>query len=514
MIKRKKIVTMAIAILIVCSILLNNISIIYAAGFNVSASTNTVSAGGSFNVYISLNGEGKFSVSGSNASVSTSELWCISSCSVGVSAGSAGTAYVTITAVDASTPSYEPITGSQTVSINVQSTGGGNSGGSSGGSSGGNSGGSSGGGSSNTSGGGNNTTNNNSDDPANADKSSDNTLASLSVTKGTLDPAFSADVTNYKVTLPADQKTITIEAAATDSKASVENTGEHEVKVGNNEIGIAVTAENGDVKTYVINAYVDETPVAFMTYQDKKLGVVRNVDNVEISDKFEKTTIKFENQEVPAWINKQANNLTLVYLINENGDKDFYIYEEGKGITSIYKPITLFDMQYAIIDVPEEMKIRTGMEFKDVEIATIKMPGWTFEETAFERFTIVYLMNEEGKAEFYQFDKDMNNLQHYAGASITQDAYEEMLKNHEQTLLMQWCIIGALIITNILAIGTTIYMIVKNKKNRRLQNKLSKAKFSQPEIDDEVIEEYDPGIEMSEFEEPFDNNSDDNYYRP
>lgn len=82
-------------------------------------------------------------------------------------------------------------------------------------------------------------------------ESSDNTLKSLTLNEGELEPVFSNDVTNYELTL--DKEEVTISAVANDSNAKVTGIGTKSLEYGKNEFTIVVTAENGNSKSYLIN---------------------------------------------------------------------------------------------------------------------------------------------------------------------------------------------------------------------------------------------------------------------
>lgn len=428
---------------------------------------NSVSPGSSFNISVSCgNIEGSVYASGSNASVTSSDNWCERGRSVSASAvaGVEGTASVSFYSSDAvdvtSTPAVEvpsgTLIGSGSVSVYVSQNNGGSSGGSS-------SGGSSNG---STNNGGTNTNNNDNDTKDSENKSTDNTLSSITVNKGTLDPVFDSGTTVYKVVLEADVTAITIDATATDSKASITGTGEKTVKAGDNKIEIIVTAEDGSTKTYTINAYVDEKPDTFMKVKDKDYGVIVNVENVEAPKGFEKTTLSYNGKEIPAWKNTKTN-MMLVYLIDEKSDKNFYIYENGE-ITSIYKPITLLGHDLAIIDVSEDMQTKKGMLFTDIEIDKVKMQGWTFEDEAFVNYIVVYLMNENGEKVYYQYEKTSNTLQPYSGtAAITQQAYEELLTLQ----IYQWIGIAVLGGVSVFALFMWSLSARKNKCIRKSSGK-------------------------------------------
>ena len=91
-------------------------------------------------------------------------------------------------------------------------------------------------------------------DPTPVDnRSSDNTLKSLSVSKGSLDPEFDSSKTTYSINVDNDVTKIDVDALPNDEKASVSILGNTNLKEGMNTITIKVTAENESVKTYTIN---------------------------------------------------------------------------------------------------------------------------------------------------------------------------------------------------------------------------------------------------------------------
>lgn len=427
----------------------------YAADVNVSA---TKTGSGSYVVYVSTSYIGRVNLSTSNGQ--SSSVWCEGGCE---SRSFSGTGTITITATpenpmsDSNGKDVNASGSSTSISLDEPSDGGGSSGGNSGGgtSGGGSSGGSNSGGSSNS----NNNDNSRSDDPSET-KATDNTLSSLVTSKGTLNPVFESATLDYKLVLDADVTAITIDATATDTKASVSGTGEKTLKPGDNKLEIIVKAEDGSEKTYTINAYVDEKPDTFMKVNGKDYGVIVNVDDVEAPKGFEKTTLSFNGKEIPAWKNT-STNMMLVYLIDENKDKHFYIYENGE-VTSIYKPISILGHDLAIIDIPEDMQNRKSMTYVDVEIDNVKIPGWTFNDESFANYALVYLMNEKGEKVFYQYEKTSNTLQPYSNAAaITQQAYEDLLMMQNYL----WIGIGTL---GALSLILFILWIRSSKKRKRM----------------------------------------------
>ncbi len=85
------------------------------------------------------------------------------------------------------------------------------------------------------------------------DGSPNNLLSSLSVSAGGLTPTFQRFTESYDVTVENSISSINVNAVAADSRATVNGTGNYNLDVGNNEIEVKVTAENGDVRTYQIH---------------------------------------------------------------------------------------------------------------------------------------------------------------------------------------------------------------------------------------------------------------------
>ncbi len=78
-------------------------------------------------------------------------------------------------------------------------------------------------------------------------------LTALSVNGYSLTPTFSMYETYYSLIVPNNVSSVTINATAASSKAKITGTGTQNLNVGSNAVKIAVTAEDGSVRTYTIN---------------------------------------------------------------------------------------------------------------------------------------------------------------------------------------------------------------------------------------------------------------------
>lgn len=432
---------------------------IYAADFWVTAKDNgngtlTATIGGS------VVGSFTLSANGASASVYLDDIGDSKSATLKTGAGSFT---VVATAVNASNASYTVLKGdtvSTTVKVTVPASGGGSS-------------------NSGTNTAPNTNTNSNANantntqqqpqTPVEDTRSKDNNLASLSVEQGSLSPEFSVDNIEYTVNLDSSTTKINIVATASDAKATVSGAGEQTVEVGENVFQVVVTAENKSTKTYTIKAIVDETPTNFTTLEKKKLGVVKNLKEVPVPNGFEETTVTLNDEVIKAWTNG-AMNKTIVYLIDENNEKNFYLFD--KGVTSIFKPITLLGQNVYIVDIPSDKQKLEGMKYQEVTIDGNKMMGWTFTNKAFKNYSVISVMNEFGEMVYYQYESTQNTLQLYSNAApVTMKEYTDAL-DYKTYMVIVGVIAGIFAITTI---GAIVLCIRFKKANNKIVTMVTKG---------------------------------------
>ena len=81
-----------------------------------------------------------------------------------------------------------------------------------------------------------------------------------------------------------------------------------------------------------------------------------------------------------------------------------------------------------------------------------------FENKDFANYAILYLMDENGKSNFYQFERTQNVLQLYSkSASITQKQYLSMLKEKSGN---QKIMFGLLVLDVVLLIGLIVLILL------------------------------------------------------
>lgn len=129
-----------------------------------------------------------------------------------------------------------------------------------------------------------------------APKSSVNTLSTLMV-DGVAIPDFKSSTTSYKIIIPSEKTSITLEGKGTDSKSSIIGLGVKEVSDPTNLYQINVRAENGSQKTYTIEVIKEVKPEAI---EESNVGVPAiNLpkEKVIVSSEKDKTLNKVESSE-------------------------------------------------------------------------------------------------------------------------------------------------------------------------------------------------------------------------
>ena len=421
-----------------------SISDVFALGIKAPSS---VAPNSSFNVSVNGLGDirGKFFVNVENGSSKTKAFFAngSSSASFQVKAGSSGIIRVVVspdTSSDTATIDGELITSSVSTTIKIKSS-------------------STGGGSSNNGSSSGNNASSNSDSTNNGgttqkpedNRSKENKLSSLTVSAGNLSPKFDSSKTSYTVDLSSETESLTISAKAKDVKAKVSGTGTKALKIGTQAFEIECTAENGSKKSYIINVNVTEKPTVFTSLGDKKLGVLKNLSGVKSPNGFEGATVELEGETVTAWKN-ETSGLTLVYLMDETGNKNFYIVENNK-VSRKYENVEINGRTFTLVNTPKDLEGVSGLKQSKVKIGDLELDGWSYDDEALQNYSIVYLMNSDGKAQLYSYEATEGTLQIYTPATES---------NSLNTLT--YVFIGTTVVASVVAIaGFVMYFNFKKK---------------------------------------------------
>ena len=440
--------------LIICSLILILGALpVNAASFSMRASSTQVSPNGTFTISVGGDCIGRVNLSVNNGTLSTSSVWVEQSYqTVTVTAGGSGTVTVTATPTagfsDPDANEYNPGARSVTVSI-IDNTSVPNN---------------------------NNNNNNNNSKPYSKpqtptyvdNRSTNNMLSSITVSSGTLSPAFDTNISEYTVQLASNTTSITVNAESSDSKARINGIGEKQLEVGNNEIIISVVAENGAERIYKIIAYVDETPQVYLKYKDKEIGVVRNLKGITIPEGFNQAQHPINDYSIDIFNN---GNFSILYGINDQNEKSFYIIDTTKNeCISKIVPIKINNNSLYLVDLDDE---KEGFEKGVTTVNNVEIQGYKFKD-GFDNYFLLSVMNNNGEMVEYIYEANERTLQLYSNfAPITYEKYktlaqvtDEQYKELTQKLKIEQIIICIVSILLILSIISSVVLFIKLKRGK------------------------------------------------
>ena len=206
--------------------------------------------------------------------------------------------------------------------------------------------------------------------------SADNYLSSLRINTGTLNPIFQRDKEKYKATVDYMTSILYFSYTKSDEGARVSFIGNESLQEGNNEVQVVVTAPNESVRTYTIKVY-KESKEETLEREAKEEGTV-------------KKGITFSIEEIDG----------KKYLLNS--------YE------------------FQVIDPEEGTEIPAGFIKSNILLNSVEVPAYTMKEDLDHDILLLYLMNEDGESQFYQFDRVEKTIQRYTGKLISKvNAYAD-----------------------------------------------------------------------------------------
>lgn len=292
--------------------------------------------------------------------------------------------------------------------------------------------------------------------------SSNNNLSSLSVNGYDLEPAFSQDVTEYKVTLKPETEMINVVATKADSTASVNGVGDIAVSEGTNTIRIDVVAQNGNIKTYVINATVAEYDPINVLVDGEKYTVVRSKKAQNFNNQlFTETEVQIGEYNVPAYYN-EITNTTLVGLKNTDGEISYFIYKNGEYRKFDELKLGLVDLM--ILTAKENP---VSYEKAVIDIGEKEYNVYKFKETS--RFCLIYGTNlVNNYTGFYVYDNYEHTLQRYDDTIV--EYYENELKKDKYYLYVFAGGTGVLFLLLFIALAISSGQAAKKTKVKDMES--------------------------------------------
>lgn len=383
--------------------------------------------------------------------------------------------------------------------------------------------------------------------------SADNSLKALTISPGTLSPAFKGSTTKYTATVDNSVTSIAVSATPVNEKATIESvTGNTNLAVGANVVQIVVKAENGTTATYKITVTrqaagttgsettttggengddgngdsetpedteeVDttETPVsaADVVINNTTYHIADNFTEEQIPADFTEATVHFRGTECRG-LTFNKGTISLIYLETDNVDATtgrFFIYDETRDVVYDFMKFTAGESSYVIpllapLDsVLPESYVQVSLQMPENTVMTAyQLPVEDGEEAS--DFYIFYGVNQDGTEGRYQYDAAEGTYQRVNG-NITETAdsssddlaalqseYDELSKKYKDAKSFSRNMIAVLIFVLAIAVVIILNIVLFGRKK--------KGKDELLEDDNVELEdaEYDEDIDEDEVED-------------
>ena len=310
-----------------------------------------------------------------------------------------------------------------------------------------------------------------------ANLSTDATLRALTVSPGSLSPAFTPQGTEYTIEVDDSVTDITVSGAVTDEKAQITAaSGFKNLKSGTNEAVITVTAEDGSTLTYHFTITrggttdeTDEQETEPEQVQQTQVGgldftadgieytISETVPEEQLPTDCSKTDVSYGGQTVEGAI-WQPGGLTLLYAKKTDGEGSFFIYDSEKNSFQTFVQIMGIENHYIVPVAPQE-SVPGGFTEEDLQWNNSYLPAYQTakgDPDLADAFYLLYTYNNEGNTGFYLYDVVEGSFQRYFSLQETAVVTEQM--GQKQIL-----IIGTLAFLLVCAIVVIINLILHNR---------------------------------------------------
>ncbi len=263
---------------------------------------------------------------------------------------------------------------------------------------------------------------------AGSGSSQDTSLSSLEVYPGTLDPAFSADVAEYNLTVGLGVSDITVNAIGAEGSAnvSIQKSYDGELPEGASDVVVTISSADGSSST------------SYTIHVNKVEGGPETADSS---------------------------------AVNVEGIK---LSSKGKTII--------------VMNPPEDVTVPDGLKEGTITIDGQKVQGWVWGASEEPEYCVVYGMTADssktgdsqdsyGNIGFYRYDMNEKTIQRYfvdplAAGSVSSAEYTELqdqLSSAKRSAETRLIIMVALAVIAFAAVMMSVYMSIRYKTNEKVQ---------------------------------------------
>ena len=350
-----------------------------------------------------------------------------------------------------------------------------------------------------------------------AAKSANANLKSLSLSKGTLSPKFSASKTSYTATVATSVTEVKVYATAQDSGAKVEIAGESVLKDGENIRTVTVTAPSGAQKVYTIKITrsdlttepeVPEVNPLETTVDGASYIVLNDISGVILPAGFLVETAQYNGVDIS--VAKDADgNYTLYYLKAADSEIATPYLLNGDTFERL-QCVAIGDKIYIFADVPAELTAAEGYYETAVKIGDFSVKAFASSNSDFTDFYYVYCFYDNGYR-IYRYDSKENVLQRAPEFKLVSLEEKELSEAGFSTRFASLATNAKIIVIGLLlaAVGAAVLIVLLIVKLVKGRNEPEDDDYSdllfRPDFDEVTV---DDGNQAEEEMEPENENQD------
>lgn len=350
-----------------------------------------------------------------------------------------------------------------------------------------------------------------------AAKSANANLKSLSLSKGTLSPKFSASKTSYTATVATSVTEVKVYATAQDSGAKVEIAGESVLKDGENIRTVTVTAPSGAQKVYTIKITrsdlttepeVPEVNPLETTVDGAAYLVLNDISGAALPAGFSVETAQYNGVDIQ--VAKDADgNYTLYYLKAADSEIATPYLLNGDTFERL-QCVAIGDKVYIFADVPAELTAAEGYYETAVKIGDFSVKAFASSNSDFTDFYYVYCFYDNGYR-IYRYDSKENVLQRAPEFKLVSLEEKELSEAGFSTRFASLATNAKIIVIGLLlaAVGAAVLIVLLIVKLVKGRNEPEDDDYSdllfRPDFDEVTV---DDGNQAEEEMEPENENQD------
>lgn len=214
----------------------------------------------------------------------------------------------------------------------------------------------------------------------------------------------------------------------------------------------------------------------------------------DVPEGFEEATLEYADAEYKA-VSQAETGLYLLYMLNEEGAGEFFLYVDENATFAPFKQISVSDATtIVLLSYVENLAVPAPFVETTVEVNGYSFPAW--QDPEHTDVCLIYAMNNRGEKSFYQFDTVERTYQRYELPEVEEVNADSLAAKLNEVLgkHMDIFVLGV-------GVGFVIFLIIILVLSVKLYNRNAELDELYDEygidlFDDELVEQDDNVVRL------------------